>query len=65
MKLAKYLQREKLSFEQFGQILKPPASKHTVLKWVKGLRDPRPKRKVEIRRVTGGEVTGEDWMPDE
>ena len=38
---------------------------YAVKKWLKGERTPRPKLQAKIKKVTKGQVTGDDWMPKE
>ena len=62
MKLSVWLMENKLSFEAFGKMMKPPASRHSIHKWCKGLREPRPENKREIIRLTKGEVNAIDML---
>lgn len=36
---------------------------YAVRKWIRGERTPRPKMQAKIKRVTRGQVTGNDWVP--
>ena len=41
------------------------SSIYAVKKWLKGERTPRPKMQAKIKKVTKGQVTGDDWVPKE
>jgi hypothetical protein len=36
-----------------------------IKKWLRGDRTPRPKMQAKIKKVTKGDVSGDDWMPKE
>ena len=38
---------------------------YAVKKWLNGDRTPRPKMQAKIKKVTKGQITGDDWMPKE
>lgn len=61
MKLAPWLKQHEISLaaaaKSFG------CSIHTIRKWLRGERTPRPAMQATIKQVTGGAVTGDDWLP--
>ena len=36
---------------------------YAIKKWLNGERTPRPKMQAKIKKVTKGQVTGDDWVP--
>jgi hypothetical protein len=38
---------------------------YAIKKWLKGERTPRPATQAKIKKVTKGDVTGDDWTPKE
>ncbi len=36
-----------------------------IKKWLKHERTPRPKMQAKIKKVTKGQISGDDWMPKE
>lgn len=38
---------------------------YAVKKWLNGDRTPRPAMQSKIKKVTKGQVTGDDWLPKE
>jgi DNA-binding transcriptional regulator YiaG len=62
MKLGTYLDQNKLSERDFAALLAPVgASEHTVIKWVRGERMPRPDAMLRIVEVTAGKVQPNDF----
>lgn len=60
MKLAEYLATNKLSQAEFAKIIE--ASQVAVSRYASGRRMPRKDRMLKIREVTGGLVTGDDFL---
>lgn len=60
MKLAEYLATKKLSQAEFARIIE--ASQVAVSRYASGRRMPRRDRMLKIREVTGGLVTGDDFL---
>ena len=54
--LAKNEISNKTAAKHFG------CSIYAIRKWLRGERIPRPKMQNTIKRVTGGAVTGDDWI---
>lgn len=38
-------------------------STYAVKKWISQNRTPRPKMQAKIKKITRGQVTGDDWVP--
>jgi hypothetical protein len=36
---------------------------YAIKNWLNGERTPRPKMQAKIKKVTKGQVTGDDWVP--
>lgn len=60
MKLRDYLHFNRLTAREFGALA--GASEHTVGKWSRGERTPRPESMRAIATVTDGAVTANDFM---
>lgn len=63
MKLKAWMDLKGLTPRTFGESMNPPRKKGTVQKWVEGSRTPRPAIQAEIKALTEGAVTGDDWLP--
>jgi DNA-binding transcriptional regulator YiaG len=63
MRLQDYIDGEGLTAEKFGNEI--DHSVHTVNKWLRGERVPRPKQMQKIFEATKGRVTANDFMATE
>lgn len=61
MRLGPWLKQHDISLitaaKHFG------CSIHAIRKWLREERTPRPEMQATIKKVTGGAVTGDDWLP--
>lgn len=63
MKLSDYLSLNKLSQQQFADMI--GVSQGLVHQWIKGLTPVSPRKAVLIEQKTGGEVSRKDTHPDD
>ena len=70
MKLAQYLEQEKLTQEEFGKRVGAGVSQGLIWQWLEWLTDPArgtritAERAIEIEAATGGQVTRHELRPD-
>ncbi len=65
MRLADYLERNKVSQSQFASLFDGTISPGLVSHWINGTTKVSPQRCVEIERLTGGEVSRIVLRPDD
>jgi hypothetical protein len=62
MTLAEWMHENEVTDEQLARLLNPPVDRTTVLRWRHRQLLPDDGNKLEIYRVTGGEVSPNDLM---
>lgn len=63
MRLAKWMQANDIALKTLSKALGDGGSIFAIRKWLRGERTPRPEMQSQIKKVTGGAVTGDDWLP--